>query len=447
MTNAPLDVDVAVIGSGSGGVTAAIGAARQGAKVLLIEKNGYVGGLLVSGLPFLGFLDAKQRPAIGGLAKQYVDELVKEGASYGVRYCPKHLSLVATDPPKAKLVTAKFLMDNGVHIMLHSYLIDATVENGQITSVKCDCAGTRFSVKAKVYIDATGDGVLGAIAGAAFEKGDASVDLQPASVIYTIGGVDKARFMQWLEKHPEELQPYTLDYLKERPDFVFVTLGALWSKLYPAGEWPLKNIWAMIMMNRFNDTEVALNGPRMPVTDSTDAGSVTYAEIEGHRQANAFVECLRKYCEGFENAFVSHVNDTIGVRESRRIIGKKMLTEEDVVNSVINDETIALGAYPIDIHSSTDFSSTFRHIEEPYGIPYLATVSASIDNLMMSGRCISADSVAFGSSRVMGTCLAVGEGVGIGAALAAKENIAPSEVDVARIREILKANGAILDMK
>lgn len=446
ITNIPLDVDVVVVGSGSGGITAAVAAARQGASVLLLEKNGYVGGMLASGLPYLGFLDKKKRPAIGGLAMEYVDELVKGGASYGVRYCPKHQSLVATDPEKVKLVTAKFLLDNGVHVMLHSYLIDATVENGRITKAKFDCAGNRYEVKGKVFIDATGDGVLGAIAGAAFEKGTAGVDLQPSSVIYTIGGVDKERFLRWVEEHPEELPPYSMQYLKERPDFVFVTLGALWAKLHPEGKWPLNGIWAMIMMNRFNDSEVALNGPRMPATDATDAPCVTYAEIEGHRQAEAFVECLREHCEGFENAFVSHVNDSIGVRETRRIIGKKTLTANDVIQSIIDEQTIALGSYPIDIHSAIDHTSTLRHLEEPYGIPYLATVSASIDNLMMSGRCISADAVAFGSSRVMGTCLAVGEGVGIGAALAVREDIEPAAVDAQKIRAILKANGAILSV-
>lgn len=447
VTNTPLDVDIVIVGSGSGGVSAAIAAARQGASVLVIDKNGYAGGMLASGLPYLGYLDMKKRPAVGGLALEYVDELVKGGASYGVRYCPKHLSVVVTNADKVKLLTAKMLLDNGVHLLLHSYLIDATVENGRITKLKFDCAGNRFEVKGKVFIDATGDGVLAAIAGAPFEKGVAGINLQPSSVIYTIGGVDKERFLQWIEKHPENLSDYTMEYLRERSDFVFVTLFELWRKLDPIGKWPMKGIWAMILMNRLNDGEVALNGPRIPATDSTDANSITFAEIEGHRQAEAFVECLREYCEGFENAFVSHVSDQIGVRESRRVIGKKTLTVDSVLAGTVDEETIALGSYPVDIHSSKDHSSTFQHIEEPYGIPYLATVAATIENLMMSGRCISTDSNAFGSTRVMGTCFAVGEGVGIGAALAVKENIAPADVSVRKIREILRANGAILEMK
>lgn len=447
ITSTPLDVDIVIVGSGSGGVSAAIAAARQGASVLVLDKNGYAGGMLASGLPYLGYLDMKQRPAVGGLALEYVDELVKGGASYGVRYCPKHLSIVATNADKVKLLTAKMLLDNGVHLILHSYLIDATVENGKISKLKFDCAGNRFEVTGKIFIDATGDGVLAAIAGAPFEKGVAGINLQPSSVIYTIGGVDKERFFRWVERNPENMPPYTMEYLRERPDFVFVTMEALWKKLNPIGQWPMKGIWAMILMNRLNDSEVALNGPRVPATDSTDANSITFAEIEGHRQAEAFVECLRIHCEGFEKAFVSHVSDNIGVRESRRVVGKKTLTIDKVLESVVDEETIALGSYPVDIHSSKDHTSTFHHVEEPYGIPYLATVAATIDNLMMSGRCISTDSNAFGSTRVMGTCFAVGEGVGIGAALAVKENIAPADVDVKKIRQILKKNGAVLEME
>lgn len=441
------EVDVVIVGSGSGGLSAAITAARNGAKVLLLDKNGYVGGMCASGLPYLGYLDSKQRKTIGGFATEFVDELEKQGASYGVRYCPKHLSIVSTKPDEVKLIAAKMCIENGVEIALHSYLVEAEVKDKKISKLTFDCAGTRFDVSAKVFVDATGDGILSKLAGADYEMGEAGINLQPSSVIYTIGNVDKKRFFDWVEKNPEELTNYTMEYLKERPDFTFVTLSYLRAKLSPKGEWPLKGIWAMIMMNRLNETEVALNGPRIPATDATDPASITYAEIEGLRQAEAFVETLKKHVEGFENAFISHVNDSIGVRETRRVKGIKTLTVDMVRNSIVEDDTIALGSYPIDIHSSNDWTSTFEHVEEPYGIPYLTTVSADIDNLMMSGRCISTDSEAFGSTRVMGTCFAIGEAVGVGAALAVKEDIMPKNVDVQKIRAKLIEKGGILEVK
>ncbi|MBE6732117.1 MAG: FAD-dependent oxidoreductase [Ruminococcaceae bacterium] len=438
------EYDLAVVGSGSGGLSAAITAAKQGLKVILIDKNGYAGGLASSGIPFLGFLDMKKRPVVGGFATKFVDELVKCGASLGVRHCPKHLSVVVTKPDEVKIAVAKMCSENGVKLMLHSYLVDVKLEDNKISEIICDCAGERFKVKAKIFVDATGDGVLSKLAGAPYMKGTAGENLQPASVLYTIGGVDKEKFLKWVEENPENLSDsYSMEYLNERPDYVFVTLGHLWNK-YKDTEWPFKGIWAMILINRLNDSEVMLNGPRMPATDSTDSESITYAETEGANQSLQFVEFLRKYVGGFENAFLSHINEHIGVRESRRVEGVKTLTIDMVSKGEIPEDAVALGAYPVDIHSSKDFTSKFIHVENPYGIPYLTTVAKTIDNLMLSGRCISVDREAFGSTRVMGTCLAMGEAVGYGASIAIKECILPKNVDVNKIRAKIEANGGIL---
>lgn len=181
-----------------------------------------------------------------------------------------------------------------------------------------------------------------------------------------------------------------------RLTFVLVTLQKLWAKLNPIGEWPM-GIWAMIYINRFNYSEVCINGPRMAATDATDPQSITQAEILGQRQAVAFIEMLRKYVPGFEKAFLSHINDSIGVRETRRIVGYKTLRIDDVKAGVTGDDTIALGSYPIDIHGSKDYSSQFIHVDEPYGIPYLTTVCKTVGGLMMAGRCISVDREAYGS--------------------------------------------------
>ena len=439
------DCDVAVIGSGSGGIAAAVAAARAGCRVLVVEKNGYVGGMTTAGLPYLGYLDVQKRPTVGGIATEFVERLRQDNASFGVRYCPKHCSIAAIDPDRVKLTAATFLEDSGVDFLLHTHAIAVEVEDGVLRSIRCECAGTRIQVRAKVFIDATGDGVISYLAGAEYEKGTAGVDLQPPSILFTIGGVNKERFFGWLEEHPEEVEPYTMEYLRAAPDFVLVTLQKLWEKLNPIGEWPM-GIWAMIYINRFNDSEVCINGPRMAATDATDPQSITAAEILGQRQAAAFIEMLRKYVPGFEKAFLSHINDSIGVRETRRIVGYKTLRIEDVKAGRTGEDTIALGSYPIDIHGSGDYSSQFIRVDEPYGIPYLATVCKTVGGLMMSGRCISVDREAYGSCRVMGTCFAVGEAAGIGAALSVKQGCRPEQVNPAEIREILLRGGAILSV-
>ncbi len=439
-----LEYDVAVAGSGSGGIAAAVASARQGAKTVIVERNGYAGGMTCSGLPYLGYLDAKKRPVVGGIATEFVGELVKDGASMGVRYCPKHLSAVVVSPDMVKLTAARFLSENGVDILLHTELTDAETDGKTVKKIICRCAGTRIEISAKVFIDCTGDGTLAYLAGADYEKGTAGIDLQPASIIFTVGGIDKKAFLDYIER-TDDLGEYTREYLDRSPNYVLVTLGKLWQKLNPIGEWPM-GIWAMIYMNRFNETEASINGPRMACTDATDPFSVTRAEIDGQIQAEKFVRMLRKYVGGFENAFLSHINGSIGVRETRRIRGIRTLTANDVISGANGPDAVALGSYPIDIHSSSDNTSYMVRLDRPYGIPYGVTVCQSLNNLMTGGRCVSVDREAFGSTRVMGTCFAVSEAAGIGGALAAGKGISPKDVDVGEIRRIILGNGGILDI-
>lgn len=434
--------DVAVVGSGPGGLAAAIAAARNGAKVLLIERNGYLGGNLASGLPLLGYLDYQGNPVMGGFATEFVDRLTKVGAAQGVRKCPHHYSVVAVKPDFCKIVASDLCEEAGVEVLLHCYLTAVKTQGRKITAAIFSCAGNTVEVRAKIFIDGTGDGTLGCLAGAAYQKGNDEGELQPPSIIYTLGGVDKEKLFDWCKQNGE-LGKYSLEYLHESPNWCFVTLSGLFQKLYPKGEWPI-SIWAMISVNRLNDGELCINGPRMLRTDATDPRDLTKAEREGARQTVAFTEMLRKHVGGFEHAYISHINDSIGVRETRRIVGKKMLCVQQAVSASIPEDTIALAAYFIDVHNSKDFTSKGERIEKPYGIPYLCLVGETNDNLLMAGRCISVDRIVFGSIRVMGTCLAIGEAAGTGAALAIKNQCDPGDVNVAEIRRVLAGNGAIL---
>lgn len=438
--------DVAVVGAGPGGLAAAIAAGRNGAKVLLIERNGHLGGNLASGLPLLGFMDCHGRPVLGGFATEFVDRLTAIGGALGVRKCPHHYSVAVVKPDFCKIVAFDLCEEAGVEVLLHCYLTAVETRDGKVTKAIFSCAGNTIEVEAKIFIDGTGDGTLGYLAGAAFEKGNEEGDLQPPSILYTMGGVDKERFLSWCKEQGYlDGGRYTLEYLHESPNWCFVTLGKLFHELHPKGEWPIA-VWAMISVNRLNESEICINGPRMLRTDATDPRDLTRAEREGAKQAVPFTEMLKKYVGGFENAFVSHINDTIGIRETRRIVGRKMLCVEQALAASVPDDTIALAAYFIDVHSSKDFTSKGERVDQPYGIPYLCLVGETHDNLMMAGRCISVDRLVFGSIRVMATCLALGEAAGVGAALAIKDQCTPGEVDVAAVRQILAGNGGILSM-
>lgn len=435
--------DVAVIGAGPGGLTAAVAAARQGAKVLLVERNGYLGGGLALGIPILGFLDSRGRKVASGLGEQVVDRLTAAGGSYGITVCPHHNSVVTVHPDLLKIVAIDLCTEAGIEVVMHCETVDVDVTNGAITAVSVQGKGTRIDIGAKVVVDGTGDGDVGYLAGAAFEKGHpGSGGLQPPTVLFSLGNVKLERLWDYLDAHPEDhVDP--VEWFRTEPSHVFVGLKTLYKRLKERGERPVE-MPALICVNTVNEGQVIINGMRLHGTDAADLASLTRAEMEGHRQVRALIGMLRKHVPGFEDCRLVTIFPTLGVRETRRLLGRKHLTVDRALAYDIPEDTIALAAYMIDIHSPTDDTSRFTKLEGPFGIPYLTLVSRSLSNLMMVGRCISVDYEVYGSTRVMATCMAVGEAAGVGAAIAAASGIAPAEVPHGEVRKRLIAAGAIL---
>lgn len=444
MERVKMNYQVAVVGGGPGGFSAAITAARKGMKTVLIERNSFIGGTAAAGIPFLGFWDKHHHRIVRGFGEEVVERFVKEGISEGHRYCPKHQSVVCFKPDKAKLIYAEMLREAGVDVILHAELIDAHSADGKVQYIEVAARSKRLEIYADIFVD-TADGDIAYFSGAEYEKGDEQGKTQPPSILFTINNVDEEKFLQFLEENPEEQGSYKMEYLRKSRNYCYVGLTGLYNRLKKTGEWPME-IWAAIIVNSPNPGEVFINGPRMGGTDATDPLSITNAELLGQRQAHEFVEVLRKYIPGYENAQLSAVNaSSVCIRETRRVKGVKQLTVDTVVRGFVGEDTIALGGYPIDIHGN-DETSRFIPFERPYGIPYLATVSATRSNLMLSGRCISADSKSFGSVRVMAQCMAVGQAVGTAAAMAIRANILPKDVDVAELRKELLADNALLEL-
>lgn len=455
MNREVIETDVAVLGGGPGGIASAVAAAREGVKTLIVERMGYLGGNIASGIPLLGFLDAQGRTVIGGIAQKFVDRLTEMGGCYGHRPCPLHNSTTVINSSYAKILAFQMIKDYNITPLLHCEVIGTNVENGKLVSVTVMGKGTQVEIRAKVFIDATGDGDVAYLAGARYEKGQAGTgELQPPSLIFDLGGVNLEPFFDYLDAHPEELQHgptmkirpgYNTDFFRGSPNHVFVGLRALITRLRAEGKCPISRD-TFIYINQPTKDHVTVNSIRILNFDGTNLTDLSSGEMTAHLQILPLISILKEYVPGFENCYLSSINPTIGVRETRRIVGKKMVREADAVGAAIPDDTIALGSYIIDIHSGSDDSTIITSLPNPYGIPYGCTVSADIGSLMMSGRCISVDAVVFGSSRVMPTLMAVGEGAGSGAALACKYGIEPADVNTDEIREILKNNGAILSI-
>lgn len=446
--------DIVVIGGGPGGLAAAVTAARAGKSVLLAERNGYLGGQLGSGLPFLAFLDWKKRQVIGGFAQEFVDRLAKVQGTYGHTYCPFHLSTTLIHPFYSRIIAFQMVKEAGVEILLHSELTDVMVTDGRIQSVTVTGKGFHIEVQADIFIDGTGDGDLGYMAGARCEKGqDDTKVMQPPTLMFNLAGIDFEKFCSFIEQHPEELpygmkmqnlrEGYNAEFFRNNPSFIFFGMQNLLKKLREEGKCPIARD-TIIFIRQPIPGEVAVNTIRLLNFDGSDIHSLSNGEMEAHLQIPLLIDMFQKYVPGFENCYLTSVNASIGVRESRRIRGEKMLDHRDCIKGEKPNDTIALCSYFLDIHNGAGEDTTGIRIEEPFGIPYLCLVSRDIRNLMMAGRDISVDPVAFGATRIMNVCMAVGQAAGEAAAMAVDEQKLPRDIDVRELREHLLKQNAIL---
>ena len=450
-----LQYDVVVVGGGPGGIPAAIAAARQGAKVLLVERNGFLGGNMTIGLPLLAYLDKDGNQVIKGIAQEFIDRLTELGACSPHHWCPMHDSVTIYDDEVFKVVALDMCIKAGVEILLYTQVIDTNVENGELKSVTLFGKGRKMEAEAKIFIDATGDGDVGYMAGARYEKGpDNNGKLQPPTLMCTIDGVDVDRVISHLEAHPEETvladtieryPGYDGSYYRNlNPDqHAMVAFRKLFSELREKGVLPVDRD-TLISISTLTPGRVNLNCTRHKGIDGSDVKDLTRATIDGHFQNLKLIEVLREYIPGFENARLVRFYPFLGVRETRRFAGIDTLTEADLMNGVIDETTIGLGSYIIDIHDGAGAGTICKKVM-PYGIPYGSTVSADISNLMFAGRCGSMDSVAMSSLRVMPPLMVMGQGAGVGAALAIKKGVKPGQITPAEVREILRADGVMLD--
>lgn len=446
--------DIVVVGGGPGGIPAAIAAAREGMKVLLVEKNGFLGGNMTIGIPMLGFLDKDGNQVIRGIAQELVDAMKPYDAVSNHEWCPMHDSITSFNCEVFKVIAIKKCLEAGVELLLHTEVIDVNMDNGCIESVTLFGKGNRLEVSAEVFIDATGDGDVGYMAGARYVKGlENSGVMQPPTMMCTVTNVKDEETVQYLAEHPEQMQlaasvehypGYDSVYFRKNSrHHVIVGMRKLVSELKAKGEIPIDRD-TLILIQSMIPGDVHLNCTRHCGVDGSDMFDLTRAEIEGQQQNLELVNTLRKYVPGFEDCQLSHMFPFIGIRESRRFCGVRTLTEQMVMSGEIPEDTVGLGSYIIDLHDGEGKSTICKKVK-PYGLPYGMTCSADIPNLMFSGRCASSDAVAMSSARVMPPLMALAQGAGVGAALAVKQHKFPADVDVQEIRSILQRDGVMLE--
>lgn len=446
-----LKFDVAVIGGGPGGLSAAITAAREGAKVILVERSAMLGGAAASGLGILGYLDSKGRKSLGGLAQEYIDRLEKDHGAIGHYRCPVHNSITPIAPDMFKILAVEMCREAGVEILFNCDLLDVKVENGRVTKVAVYGKCTRIEIDADIFIDGTGDGDLAYLAGAQYISGqDGTGVMQPATLMFTVTGYDLNKFFEFIDNNPDEAgikedyaKEYNLDFFRNTRGHCFIGLSGLVKKAKEAGEFDIPRN-QFIYIKTPDEVQLAVNTARLINIDASDPFHLSKGLTDGYMQVKQLLKFMQNYMPGFEECRLTQIAPSLGIRETRHFIGKQRLLKEDMYEYKISEDSIALCAYNVDIHSGTaDHIDLFR-LEKPFGIPYGCLVPKSIDGLFLTGRTVSVDSTVFAAARVIGPIIAMAEAAGVAAAICVKRNISPADVPVKEVREALINNGAIL---
>lgn len=447
--------DLIVVGSGPGGVPAAIAAARRGLKVLLVERNAQIGGLLVSGLPILAFLDRSGNTAVKGIAQEIIDRLLEVNGTMGHIPSPLLNSVTHVNAPWMSIILFEMCeKEENLDVLLYAELKEVKVDNGKMKGISVYCRGEEMHFDSNLIIDATGDACVAYKAGAKYEKGDADgKGLQPATITFELGNVDYDKLIDYLKDHPEDYKlpdtfpgiEQTLDYFKNHKCYTMMGFSNIVNESRKTGELTIPR--NMIDICKQVNGNAFLNVTRAIDTDVTDFESIINAEFVCHKQVKELVPFMQKYIPGFENAHLVSMIPSIGVRESRRIVGKKQLTLDNIQNLEIPNDTVAMAGYNVDIHSPNSPAMTMITVKHGVGIPYGCLVPESIEGLLMSGRTISVDQSAFAMIRVMATCMAIGQAAGTAMAIAHKRGVLPSNIDVDELRTELKKDDAIIGLE
>ena len=439
--------DVIVAGAGSSGLCAAVAAAREGMRVLLMERALLCGGTNTLSLvsPLMGFT-AGGKQAVGGIAQEIVDMLLKRGGTLG--HIPDPLGVADTitpvDPEALKQVESELLLSTpGIDLLLGAEFLGAQVRDGRIQSVRIYTKAGEIEETAPFYIDATGDGDVAVSAGVPFTFGREKDHLaQPMTAIFRIRGVDYTRVRAYMAAHPDQfvLADYALsmDYTAVSGYFDLV------KEARERGELTLPRDRVLLFQGVKAD-EALVNMSRVVLKKGTDPREMAEAELEGRRQIDEIMNFLRQRVDGFEHIELIQTGAAIGVRETRHIQGAYCLEAEDIIRSRTFPDAVAVGAFPIDIHDPTGRELYWKE-QKPfscYDVPYGTMLPCGIRNLLVTGRCISATHEAAASVRITPTAMALGQAAGTAAALAAERGGDAADMDISALRKRLHERGAI----
>ncbi len=413
--------DLIVVGGGFAGIGAAISAAKRGVDVLLIEKYNCLGGAAANCLimPFMRYWtyhpETNEKINLcGGFFEEFIGELQ---AFEGNR------AITVYNEESVKIVLNRMAQKYGVKLLFNTTVFEVKKKGGYVKSLRALGKSRVLEFTADSFIDATGDAELCTLAGCESKIGRNSDGLcQPMTLCFRMSGVDKEKF----EANRARINPLYKEF-KEK--------GLIKN--------PREDV---LVFNNFNDGVLHFNTTRIVKKDPTDPFDVTEAEIDSREQVYEILSFLKENIEGFEKAIILSTALQIGIRESRKVVGEYLLTQEDLLALARFDDAIATCNYDIDIHNPAGSGTSHHYFAngEWYEIPYRCLIPKGMSNLLVAGRCISSTHEAQASYRIMPYCAELGEAAGVAAAVAREDGCDVRDANVEKVQKILRDNGSMI---
>ena len=432
-----MSADIVVVGGGTTGPFAAISAARQGKRVVMIERFGSLGGNLTLGL------NTKPSGALLGGLPLEVWNLARSAGGAGDDY----MALTKTggvkiaspcDPEIMKILLTRICVDAGVQILFETFVSAPVIEDGAITGVIVESKAGRQLINAKVVIDCSADGDMAAKANAPFVMGSGGSEeiMQPVSMYFTMSNVDLQRLADW-SRTSDDIPARAIPDTPEGLGYGLWLTGFNKSLRKFQEETGIQLQRDNITLKTANGL-MYVNGTRVQDVDIFSPAEFSAAIVECYRQIEGVAKFLRERVPGFEQAGIGQISGALGVRETRHVLGEYTLTGEDTLQGRSFEDSIAADSSALDIHDPKGGDVDFRGLP-PYEIPYRCMVPVKIEQLLIAGRAISADHAAHARSRNMPACMATGQAAGIAAAVAIDEGVTVRKVPVGKVQAILRS--------